>query len=232
VVFPDLGAALSAVGALISDLTAEYGATFRARTDRFHLAAANAALGELNQRCRRFAEGPGAGAVATRIEFAAEARYPGQVWELEVPLRGARFESAADVERLAADFHDHHMDVFATADRNSPIEVVGWRARVECRLQEMATVAAAAGGEAGRRPATVRPAWFAGHAEPLETTIHSLGAISPGDELVGPAIVESPVTTIVIEPGARVTGMPGGSLVVDIGEERSRDLAVEREEVA
>lgn len=232
VVFPDLGAALSAVGALISDLTAEYGATFRARTDRFDRAAANDTLGELNERCRRFADGPGAGAVATNVEFAAEARYPGQVWELEVPLRGARFETAADVEQLAADFHDHHMDVFATADRHSPIEVVGWRARVECRLQETATVDAAAPSDAERRPDGVRPAWFAGHAEPLETAIHSLSAISPGDELLGPAVVESPVTTIVIEPGARVTGMPGGSLVVDVGDHRVRDLAAEREEVA
>jgi N-methylhydantoinase A len=232
VVFPDLGAALSAVGALISDLTAEYGATFRARSDAFDLAAATATLGELHERCRRFAEGPGAGAVATRIEFAAEARYPGQVWELEVPLRGPRFETSADVEALADDFHDHHMDVFATCDRNSPIEVIGWRARVQCQLDETTQVAAAQSAAALARADASRLAWFAGHPEPLETTVRSFDAIAPGEELAGPAIVESPVTTVVIEPGARAVGTAGGSLVVAVNRDRAADAASGREVAA
>lgn len=232
VVFPDLGAALSAVGALISDLTAEYGATFRARSDAFDLAAATTALSELHDRCRRFAAGPGAGAVATRIEFAAEARYPGQVWELEVPLRGPRFESEADVEALASDFHDHHMDVFATCDPTSPIEVIGWRARVQCQLDESTEVAAAQSTTAPARADATRPAWFAGHPDPLETTVRSLSAIAPAEELVGPAIVESPVTTIVIEPGARAVGTEGGSLVVVVDGDRDSDPALGREVAA
>jgi N-methylhydantoinase A len=234
VVFPALGAALSSVGALISDLTAEYGATFRARSDTFDLAAASAALQLLADRCRAFAEGPGAGAIATRIEFAAEARYPGQVWELEVPLRGSRFERAADVDQLAADFHDHHMDVFATCDRNSPIEVIGWRARVQCQLQESEAIAAlnAGGAPGSARPDATRPAWFAGRSEPLQTAVRAFDALAAGDELVGPAIVESPVTTIVIEPGSRVTASPGGSLVVAVDGEHSEDASLGREVAA
>ena len=232
VVFPDLGAALSAVGALISDLTAEYGATFRARSDAFDLAAATDALQELDDRCRRFADGPGAGAVATRIEFAAEARYPGQVWELEVPLRGRRFDSPADVEVLANDFHDHHMDVFATCDRDSPIEVIGWRARVQCRLDETTQVAAAPACTAPNRAEGTRLAWFAGHSDPLQTTVRSLHAIAPGEELAGPAIVESPVTTIVIEPGARAVAAQSGSLVVATSSDRAADPELGREVAA
>jgi N-methylhydantoinase A len=232
VVFPDLGAALSAVGALISDLTAEYGATFRARSDAFDLAAANETLGTLADRCEAFAAGPGAGALATRTEFAAEARYPGQVWELEVPLRCPRFAGAGDVEELCADFHDHHMDVFATADRRSPIEVIGWRARVQCRLQESAALSAGGAARVSERPDATRMVWFAGHPEALQTTVRRFDAIAPGDRLVGPAIVESPVTTIVIEPGARAAAMPGGSLVVAVDGDRAPDPALGREVAA
>jgi N-methylhydantoinase A len=170
--------------------------------------------------------------VATRIEFAAEARYPGQVWELEVPLRGPRFESEADVEALASDFHDHHMDVFATCDPTSAIEVVGWRARVQCQLDERTEVAAAQSTTARARADATRSAWFAGHPDPLETTVRSLYAIAPAEELVGPAIVESPVTTIVIEPGARAVGTEGGSLVVAIGGDHAADPALGREAAA
>lgn len=216
VVFPDLGAALSAVGALTSDLTAEYGATARARSDDFDLAGAKRILDDLVDRCRRFAAGPGADAVATEIELAVEARYPGQVWELEVPLRGTGFQGAKDVEALCADFHDHHKDLFATCDLESPIEVVGWRARVQCRLSEETVIAAAPVPAVERSPDSVRQAWFAGRTGPVATTLRAFSAIAPGDELAGPAIVASPVTTIVLEPGTRAIGTAGGSLLVEI----------------
>jgi N-methylhydantoinase A len=154
------------------------------------------------------------------------------VWELEVPLRGPRFERAADVAALCSDFHDHHMDVFATCDRGSPIEVIGWRARVQCQLDERAAITAAPLWSGARRPDATRPAWFAGHREPLQTTVRSFDAIVPGEELVGPAIVESPVTTIVIEPGASALAVPGGSLVVAVDDDRAAAASVDHEVVA
>jgi N-methylhydantoinase A len=232
VVFPDLGAALSAVGALISDLTAEYGATFRTSSDDFDLAGAARVLAELSEKCQRFAEGPGAHAISTEFEFSAEARYPGQVWELEVPLRDGRIASTADVESLRADFHEHHMDVFATCDRTSAIEVVGWRARVQCQLHAHTSITAAPfDGDLGSSHAS-REAWFAGAAGPVQAAVRHLHAIGPGEELVGPAIVASPVTTIVIEPGARAVGTPGGSLVVEIAGTRTEEPARLGSEVA
>jgi len=229
VVLPDLGAALSAVGALISDLTAEYGATFRATSDAFDLDGANRILDELAARCHAFARGAGQGSISTHIELAAEARYPGQIWELEVPLHGERLGGADDVERLRADFHTHHMDVFATADPESHVEVVGWRARVQCRLHEHAETTAAADGEAARAPRTTRAVWFAGTQGTVETPVRLFETLAVGEDLLGPAIVESPVTTIVIEPGARATRASGGSLVVDTllggGQALGRELA-------
>ena len=74
--------------------------------------------------------------------------------------------------------------------------------------------------------------WFAGHPEALETTVRRFDAIAPGDRLVGPAIVESPVTTIVIEPGARAAARPGGSLVVAVDGDRAPDPALGREVAA
>src|SRR5437764_653626 len=82
----------SAAGALMSELCADYAATFRMTTDGFDAARVNEILADLRARCDAFARDAGAGAQATRIEFAAEARYPHQIWELELPLRGDRIE--------------------------------------------------------------------------------------------------------------------------------------------
>ena len=51
----------------------------------------------------------------------AEARYPDQAWEIEVPLRTGRFDSAADVKALCADFHRVHEETFAVSDETSAI---------------------------------------------------------------------------------------------------------------
>ena len=91
VVIPRAGAALSAAGALLSDLTHEYRATRYTHTAHFERDGANAVLETLEDRAQVFVARHGAGARASTIEFFIEARYPDQVWEIEVPLRAARF---------------------------------------------------------------------------------------------------------------------------------------------
>jgi N-methylhydantoinase A len=210
VIIPDVAAALSAAGALMSDLSAEYAATFRTVSAAFDFDAVNAVLAELEAGCRLFVEGPGAGSVETHVEFAAEARYPHQIWELEVPLRGSRFSSPDDVEQLRHDFHAMHEDVFAIKDPESPIEVVGWRAHVRCRLHTTA-LATGAVSAAVEREDSARLAYFSA-AGPVEARVRFFEAMQPGERLEGPAIIESPVTTVVIEPGAVVERTGAGSL--------------------
>jgi N-methylhydantoinase A len=85
---PEVGAALSAAGAMMSDLTSTFHRTLFTRTSGFDFDGVNAALAELRRRCEGFVERYGRGAEGHTIQFWAEARYPEQVWEIEVPLRG------------------------------------------------------------------------------------------------------------------------------------------------
>ena len=42
-----------------------------------------------------------------------------------------------------------------------------------------------------------------------------LESMVPGQVLAGPAIVESPVTTVVLDPGSSTVRTPSGSLLID-----------------
>jgi N-methylhydantoinase A len=212
VLIPDVGAALSAAGALISELAAEEASTFFTTSSSFDFDGVNRALRVLEERCAAFVAGPGAGALETTVELAAEARYPHQVWELEVPLRGSRFSSPAHVEQLRQDFHALHEEVFAIADVESPIELVAWRARVRCRLRERppGAVATAAAREDAPRRAYFRERGL------VEAPVRFFEAMRPGEPLDGPAIVESPVTTVVVDVGAVAERVATGSLSVDV----------------
>jgi N-methylhydantoinase A len=211
-IIPLTGAALSAFGALLSDLTSEYMITFVTHSSKFDLEGTNTAIDQLLDKCQEFIAGPGRGAVSNRVELFAEARYPSEIWELDVPLRQNCFSSLAQVETLRQDFHAIHQQVFGTSDPGSPIEMLRWRARVSCQLRS---------GEIGR-PATLserpvknghRQAYFA-HYGYMDAVVRYFESMLPGEKLVGPAIVESPVTTVVIDPGAEVERTLLGSLAI------------------
>ncbi|MBE0695006.1 MAG: hydantoinase/oxoprolinase family protein, partial [Aquamicrobium sp.] len=102
-IIPETGPALSAAGALMSELKAEYHVALVAHTDGFDHAAVDAALAGLAAKARQFAEGAGAGALETRISFKADARYATEVWEIEVPLRGGAIANAYDLAAFVED---------------------------------------------------------------------------------------------------------------------------------
>jgi len=214
VVMPGIGAALSAAGALMSDLSAEFSRTAFTTSHRFDFERVNATLAELEAKCRRFMSGRGTGTLDQRIDFSVEGRYPHQVWEIEVPLAKGRFEDDADVARLVEDLHDLHEAMFAIADRRSHIEALTWRARATCRLPRGPS-ARLVEAPLNRPGSGQRPACFDGRGA-VRTAVRRFEGMRAGERIAGPAIVESGFTTIVVEPGAVGMRSGAGSLVIDV----------------
>jgi len=213
-IIPETGPALSAAGALMSELKAEYHAAFVAHTDSFDHTAVNATLARLAEKAQRFADGPGAGALETRITFKADARYATEVWEIEVPLRGGAIADADQLAAFVEDFHHTHEMLFSFRDEGSFIEIVGWTAEVTCRLSEAKELRLAMPRSLDARRS--RPAWFAGVGW-SEVPVHRFETLEPGRRLAGPAIVENDYTTVIVDPGATAERRPSGSLVIDVG---------------
>jgi N-methylhydantoinase A len=211
VVIPDVAAALSAAGALMSDLATEFSQLHLTTASRFDWTGVNAVLAELEARCRAFAEGPGARGVASAIEFSVEARYARQIWEIQVPLRRARVVGPADISQLVADVHATHQEIFAIDDRASEIEFVMWRARARCALRAAEIGRVVESETASRRSA--RPAHFDGIGR-VRAPVVALAAMPCDVPHAGPVIVESPVMTVVVDPGAVARRTERGSLVI------------------
>lgn len=213
---PEVGAALSAAGAMMSDLVSTFHGTFVTRTDRFDRDGVNRLLGDLVAQCNRFADEAGMGVSGRRIEIMAEARYPNQVWEIEVPLAKDRFDGPADVSALVATFHDAHKDVFAVCDPDSEVETVGWSATVRCRIRETEGASLAHRPTDNANVPTHRRAYF----EPIgfsDVPVYRFETMVVGKPVPGPAVVESAFTTVVLEPGATAERRPSGSLSIDPG---------------
>lgn len=215
-VVPEACATLSAVGALMADLSAEFTAACFTSTDDFDREGTDRVMAELHRRSERFAAE--VGSEDHTIEMIAEARHARQVWQIDLPLRGERFgDDPAALERFLSDFRDLHNQIFAVRDDRSAVEIIALRARVTCPLPgrsegHMHSLPPTGDGE--------REAYFSGHG-PLRASVRSLAGLGEGERLPGPALVESPLMTIVIEPGTVATRAGASLIMRDAGEERA-----------
>jgi N-methylhydantoinase A len=209
---PAVGAALSAVGAIISDLSTDRARVLFMRSDALDMAAINAVLAELAHEAEAFARGPGAGAVDCKTEFLVEARYPQQTWEIEVPLRQSRFDHPRQMQQLVEDFHGLHRELYAVDDPTSSVELVTWRVHVHCRLQ-MTNGLTLAGAASARPAPTERTIYLRGPGR-VSAALRRLGDLPAGQTIEGPAIVESDFTTVVIDAGAAARRLESGSLLI------------------
>ena len=208
---PETGAGLSAAGALMSDLSNEYRATFFTTSDAFDLDGVNRTLDALRAEAQEFIEGPGSSAVSSVIEFAVEARYASQVWEIEVPLATERFETASQLDELNEAFHAMHERIFAVRDPGSVIEYVGWTATARCGLREGGPGRLVAGKT--HEAAGKRSVYFAGDGA-VEATVLDFNSMQSGEQHSGPAIIESPFTTVIADGATTFERTASGSLLM------------------
>ena len=212
VLIPSASAALSATGAMLSDLRATFTATELMSTRVFDRDRANAVLDGLQGQCREFCDGPGAGSIRSEITFSVEARYQEQVWEIEVPLARPEFTSDEDVAALVENFHDTHDALFAVRDTGSDVEVLTWVAHVSCALQDAdALKPPSAPGRSGA--GGTRRAYFPDTGV-IDTPVYQVQDLETGRRYPGPLLVESPVTTAVIDSGTEVALNANGSLLI------------------
>jgi len=208
VLVPEAPGVLAAFGLLAAAIEHHHARTLQARTEVADLSAVNQCLGELDAagRARMREEGVRAGDV--RVTYAADMRYVGQAYELEVPI--APPLAPAGVPEIVAAFHAVHERVYGYARAQQPVEFVNFRAVHTYPLPRPAvTPAARATGTLDDARIDDRRAYFDGF---VPTTIYERARLPLGVRLAGPAIVEQSDTTTVIPPGVAVRVDDAGNL--------------------
>lgn len=215
VVLPKVAAALSASGMQFANIVSEESASMVTLSSRFDADRVNVLLDDLTGKLEAVRRGLGERAAQYRIDYFAEARYLSQVWELDTPLPGPRFEGTADLAAFVETFHQVHERVFDVRDEGSPIEIVNWKARL---IVPLASPPAAMEGPKGGAVVTAkvyRPCFF-GSSRPIATGVFRPGDIPVGGTVAGPSIIEEPTTTIVVYPGMSAALTPAGNYLLNV----------------
>jgi N-methylhydantoinase A len=215
VLLPSTAAAFSACGALYSDIISEFSRSIYTETRAFDFEGVNEALASIDATADAYlSDLVDLEPRELHKDFFVEARYRGQVWELDVPLGGARFEGRADVDVLEEDFHETHERVFAVREPGQHLECLLWKVRATAALEkpEMRPRELPSGDA---RPSDSVSAYF---PETLAVDVPRFdGATLPlGARIAGPAIIREPTTTVVVYPESSATVTPLGNYLLDI----------------
>jgi N-methylhydantoinase A len=208
--FPELAAALSASGGILSDMVYSDARIRYVRSDAADPDVVANILDELAASAAHFLSAS-SGSTPGAVDYWVEARYPQQTWEIEVPLSWPSAGGRADVLRLVEDFHQAHESLYAVADRASPVEFIAWRVRAGTSFGQPTD--ARLRSPSRREEAARRRVWVDGWTD---VAVHHLAAVPTESLLPGPVIVESPFTTIFVPADMRARRLTSGTLEVTV----------------
>jgi N-methylhydantoinase A len=207
-VVPNLPAAFSAWGMLMSDLVYETSATALSRLDARALADAMAGLDTLAARATEAMTREGVPAGDVGLERLLECRYLGQEHAIAVPVGPG--DDAAAVERafnaLHRERHGHAMQ--------DPIQIATLRVRATGRVERPALPKSASVAETSVAPPRTRPAYCLARRATVPFGLYQRSELRPGHRLEGPAIVDEPTSTTVVHSDQVVTVDAWGQLIV------------------
>lgn len=213
VLLPKTAGAMSACGALFSDVISEFTTVAYSTTADFDPAAANARLREVNAEAEKFLAGMGDLAADSVIEYFVEARYKQQAWELTVALPYHDL-GPGDGKMLEDAFHEVHERIFGVREPGQYLELLSWSARATARLPKPTLRAGEDGRTAQPTPIRQAQAYF-GATEWMATDFYDGPTLPLGATIAGPAVVQEPTTTLVVYPGQRATVTPHGNYLID-----------------
>ena len=211
VIVPEVGAALSAAGAIASDIARDFRQIFFTTTENFDAAGAVATIESLRAKAHSFINNAKLDSLDVNIEFTIEARYPHQVWEIDVIIDPETLGRDGIQALIEEKFHVAHERLFAFSDPGSPVEVIAWRVVIRGQASKSIQLRLAEVKDSSFKPHT-RAVYFS-RIGWTDSQVWRFDAIEPGRWFTGPAIVESPFTAIVIDPGTEFERTASGNLI-------------------
>jgi N-methylhydantoinase A len=210
VVVPRVAAVLSAWGMLATDLRFEIARTHIGDARNLDGAAVKKLFDDMEAegvaRLRASFTGP------SRTSRAVDMRYGEQVFEITVPLDDMDWSVADPLPQIVDRFHRRHEALYTYSLPDEDTVLVNARVTVSGILEELPQEpilpAAPPQGPRGQRRIYLDD-W-------VLAPVYAFDMLSPGQQIVGPALVESAMTTVLLRPGDTATTTDRGWLDIRV----------------
>jgi N-methylhydantoinase A len=215
-IIPQAPGLFSAYGMLTADLRRDYVQTLFARLDNLEMADLEREFQQLESEGRAALATSGIATDRVVFERACDMRYVGQEHSVavRVPAHVGDESDRAEIKRL---FDDAHQLRYSHSAPDESADVVSLRVSAigqltKPRLPEIPAGSATPTQEARKGTRTVA---FAGLGD-LEAEVFDRAALLANNVIDGPAVIEEPAATTIVEPGDRVNVNQYGHLVITL----------------
>jgi N-methylhydantoinase A len=220
VIIPAAPGVFSAFGMLFSDLRYDFVRTWPMRLEDADFETVERIYRELEDDGRRAVAETSVAPRKVTVKRAADMRYVGQEHAVTVDLPMSVF-ARANRTAIKRHFDEMHALRYGTSAPAEPAEIVSLRTTVTGVVDKPAMRKIARGtltppraAAAGTRPVYFRDRGF------VPTKTFARAALTAGNRIKGPALVEEHASTTVLMPGDTATVDAFGSLVIAVGKGR------------
>jgi len=202
VLIPKAAPAFSALGVLVADYVVDLVRAYVVPLSQVDVARVRDLMHELREEAIKELAPTGLTDADIDVGLYAQMCYPGQNFDMSVPvLEGPELDEPALLD-LTERFHDQHEAERGFAFRNQQPLLRGVRLVTRGRtpkpehLAEVGALVLADDARTGARPAYFDDAF-------VDTPVYDGSRLGAGVEVHGPALVEEPFTVVVVPPGGR-----------------------------
>ncbi len=214
VLIPPEAGTLCAYGMAVTDIRCDYVVSLHQTTDALDLDQVGKARQLLSDAAGEAERRHGVRSAFSSDEWAVDARYLGQLYELTITIPTA--VDVADLQgAIERAYHAEHERLYTFSRPDLPVEVLHWRlTRRTGDLGATTSVVESGGARSAARVAGERLAFIGGRW--LPTPVYIGEELSPGARIVGPALVQSATTTVLVPERDVLAVDRLGNLVVTV----------------
>jgi N-methylhydantoinase A len=204
VLIPRQGPVFSAVGLLMADIRRTRSLTRIMPADEIDLKEVNGIYGELEDGVKQALINEGGSLDSMILQRSCDMRYVGQAYEVNIPFstHSGRIGTKT-IGELCSLFHNDHRKRFGHSAEEEPAEFVCFRVLGILPVREIAFPSKRDSEESPLKGQ--RRVYFGKDIGFVNCPIYERERIKRGSEVVGPAVIEDPATTIVLYPKHEAT---------------------------
>ncbi len=211
VIVPAYPGVTSALGLLFVDPLDDFSWAYVKREDELDMDELISLFDDIAGRVLENLERQGVARQGIGLERGVDLRYVGQLHSITIPMDQLTQEGFA---RAVADFHDEHMRQYRYAHRDKPVEISTLRVSARGQRNKPDLLSARSRG-AVTEVQHEREVHFAGPGW-IKTPVRQRDALTTGDRLSGPCVIEGIDATVALPPGTAATVRETGDLVISL----------------
>jgi N-methylhydantoinase A len=220
VIIPREAGAFCAFGMTVTDVRRDYAAAYHVRSTDMDIERLKRLFDNLEREAVQQLRRDGFAEDAVSLERFADARYPGQVHEITIPVSGVGNDVASILE---AAFHAEHRRRFTYDRQDLPVEILHWRVTAYGRVPPIPSPRFID----GTADDTGEPASCQAYLEELggwcDVPVYDGERLARDQMIDGPAVIRLGTTTILLHDGDRLSVSSSSAFVIAVEGAAARD---------